>query len=326
MKKLKQNTGITLVALVITIIVLLILAGITINLTVGQRGILNRAQEAGKNYEESAKREDEQLSNFLKEADKIMEELTPKEPEVSEEVKALKVGDYIKYDTGVSSVGENGVVVCRVLYPVSSEYGLQIVSDKSVKNLRIVQDGSTWEDAKTAYNGLIKTLDRLAKEYINTDYVYDARCIGSIPTVKNGMFIDSNKETETTVQFPMSHWDEYTRPSGWETDDTGYYEADTNYKIDQAALKSANTYITGEYYMFASRDVSLPTKMAYFCIRRVDPSGGLYSHPISWANLAGMTAGLEFSAGFRFCVLLKSKEIKLIGGDGTKENPYIMGV
>ena len=43
----QNKAGITLVALVITIIVLLILAGITINLTVGQRGILNRAQEAG---------------------------------------------------------------------------------------------------------------------------------------------------------------------------------------------------------------------------------------------------------------------------------------
>ena len=38
-KNLKR--GITLIALVITIIILLILAGITINLTVGQRGILN---------------------------------------------------------------------------------------------------------------------------------------------------------------------------------------------------------------------------------------------------------------------------------------------
>lgn len=50
MKKLSERKGITLVALVITIIILLILAAITINLTIGQRGILTRAQEAGKNY------------------------------------------------------------------------------------------------------------------------------------------------------------------------------------------------------------------------------------------------------------------------------------
>ena len=59
-------------ALVITIIVLLILAGITINLTVGQRGILTRAQEAGRNYQEAAKKEDEDLEKFLGEADNII--------------------------------------------------------------------------------------------------------------------------------------------------------------------------------------------------------------------------------------------------------------
>lgn len=67
-----NQKGITLIALAITIIILLILAGITINMTVGQRGILTKAQEAGRNYQEAAKREDEQLANFLKEADDIM--------------------------------------------------------------------------------------------------------------------------------------------------------------------------------------------------------------------------------------------------------------
>ena len=53
----KGNKGITLIALVITIIVLLILAGITINLTIGDQGIITRAQQAtredahGKVYE-----------------------------------------------------------------------------------------------------------------------------------------------------------------------------------------------------------------------------------------------------------------------------------
>ena len=100
MKKLKQNTGITLVALVITIIVLLILAGITINLTVGQRGILNRAQEAGKNYEEVAKREDQQLSNFLKEADDIISGINGESLPLPENALAKKVeiGDYVAYN------------------------------------------------------------------------------------------------------------------------------------------------------------------------------------------------------------------------------------
>ena len=48
---LKRNKGITLIALVVTIIVLLILAGISISMLTGENGILNRASEAKQNTE-----------------------------------------------------------------------------------------------------------------------------------------------------------------------------------------------------------------------------------------------------------------------------------
>ena len=44
---MKNNKGITLIALVVTIIVLLILAGVSIAMLTGQNGILNRASDAG---------------------------------------------------------------------------------------------------------------------------------------------------------------------------------------------------------------------------------------------------------------------------------------
>lgn len=47
MKKIiKNKQGITLIALVITIIILMILAGVLINITLGQNGIINKTQEA----------------------------------------------------------------------------------------------------------------------------------------------------------------------------------------------------------------------------------------------------------------------------------------
>ncbi len=50
---MKSNSGITLVALVITIIVLLILAGVSISLVVGDNGIMTRAKDAGTKTEEA---------------------------------------------------------------------------------------------------------------------------------------------------------------------------------------------------------------------------------------------------------------------------------
>ena len=43
---MKNKNGITLIALVITIIVLLILAGVSISLTLGQNGVLTQAKTA----------------------------------------------------------------------------------------------------------------------------------------------------------------------------------------------------------------------------------------------------------------------------------------
>ena len=48
LKKLKQKKGITLISLVVTIIVLMILAGVSINLLFGQYGVVTRAQDAKK--------------------------------------------------------------------------------------------------------------------------------------------------------------------------------------------------------------------------------------------------------------------------------------
>lgn len=53
----EKNSGITLVALVITIIMLLILAGVTLNLTLGDNGLLKRAQEATNLYNIEEERE-----------------------------------------------------------------------------------------------------------------------------------------------------------------------------------------------------------------------------------------------------------------------------
>ena len=49
-----KNKGITLVALVVTIVVLLILAAISINLVLGQNGLITYAKKASKETKESA--------------------------------------------------------------------------------------------------------------------------------------------------------------------------------------------------------------------------------------------------------------------------------
>ena len=58
------NSGITIIALVVTIIVLLILAGISIQMLTGDNGILNRAAEAKENTEQSQLEEQRRLASM----------------------------------------------------------------------------------------------------------------------------------------------------------------------------------------------------------------------------------------------------------------------
>ena len=69
---LKKQNGITLVALVVTIVVLLVLAGVSINMVLGDNGIVKKAQEARKNTEQAQQAELAGLDQLLGDLDKIV--------------------------------------------------------------------------------------------------------------------------------------------------------------------------------------------------------------------------------------------------------------
>ena len=62
----KKIHGITLIALVVTIIVLLILSAVAINLTIGSNGIFKRAKDSVDEYEKAASEEDISLKTIEK--------------------------------------------------------------------------------------------------------------------------------------------------------------------------------------------------------------------------------------------------------------------
>ena len=70
---LKQQKGITLVALVITIVVLVIIAGVVITVSLSNQGIFQQATNARDFYNEQAAKEKEELTNIEQ---KLTEEIT----------------------------------------------------------------------------------------------------------------------------------------------------------------------------------------------------------------------------------------------------------
>ena len=60
--KNKQERGITLIALVVTIVVLLILAGVSISLVLNNNGVISKAKDAKNQYAEAQTNDEKQLN------------------------------------------------------------------------------------------------------------------------------------------------------------------------------------------------------------------------------------------------------------------------
>ena len=102
MKNFKKQKGITLVALVVTIIVLLILAGVSLSLVAGENGILGRATNAvDKNKIETAKEQVELLIT-----DKITQFY--EEKYVNKTEGTTTAGSYIMNALGTPIATDNG--------------------------------------------------------------------------------------------------------------------------------------------------------------------------------------------------------------------------
>ena len=76
-KQRREEKGITLVALVVTIIVLIILAGVTLNIVLDQNGIINKTKEAAEEYENAQREEQEKLNDLLEEIESAISTYKP---------------------------------------------------------------------------------------------------------------------------------------------------------------------------------------------------------------------------------------------------------
>ena len=69
---IKDKKGITLVALVVTIVIVLILAGISMSFVLGENGIITKAQEAREKTEEAKANEEKDFAGWTDSTDKIL--------------------------------------------------------------------------------------------------------------------------------------------------------------------------------------------------------------------------------------------------------------
>ena len=143
--RFKEKEGITLIALVVTIIVLIILAGVSINLLFGQYGVVTKAKDAKEKQEIAQVKEDIQLKLVGLQVEKIKkgESITTGE---LEEIINTSEGEVVKDASGEIT----GVKVGDTTIPIEEvTQGITIGDGSST----VKKDANGVEEGKSGYLG-----------------------------------------------------------------------------------------------------------------------------------------------------------------------------
>ena len=132
-KELKEK-GITLIALVITVVILIILATVTLNVVLGEGGLIQRAQQAKELTEQAALEEQQGLNSLMSEMANIMEEDQTPPEEKSEVEEAKESGTPFEDTTTITDDLDN---------PIKVPGGFNIAEDSGTK----VEEGIVIEDS-----------------------------------------------------------------------------------------------------------------------------------------------------------------------------------
>ena len=318
-----KNKGITLITLVITIIIIIILATITLNLAVGDGGLIKQAETTKNLTESTTNKVSGLMSNltaYLEEEFKEPE--TPPEPEEPEEPsepeyptieEVLHEGDYVYYQDGTRVTRE-----CVVLYGPEnlnySSYGIQIIPMETVEDVTLgygdttVTGSDNFTRAMNSYNNAIKTLNDATSKYLNTTYATSVRCVGSVP---NDPYYDE-----------AGMYNEFT--GNLSSYNGQFKDSDDYLATDYSQMRVLNIWNIGKIYWLPSRytnniantRILLRMKYAY---------GSSYEDnelcTISETNRTGASSTMPLRPVFTL-----KPGLKVTGGSGTSDAPYTLGV
>lgn len=219
MKNLKKNYGITLIALVITIIVLLILAGVTIATLSGDNGILQNAGKAKKETQNAQLNEETILNSY----EYYMSQYANGGYIESKGVNAPVLGEnmeLVKYDQ------ENGQWVAGVDYDYILEDGTDDNNKSKWANARVTIDGIdsyfVWIPRfayKITYDA-DRTSGTIDVKFLigTTDNYYDENGI-----IKNAKRAETEQEDTTQDYYVHPAFTNNLNLGGWNSELTGIW-------------------------------------------------------------------------------------------------------
>ncbi len=313
----KKEKGITLVALVITVVIMLILAAVAIGSVTGD-GLFNRTRQAAEAYENASKKESDQIQTLMNEIDEYLTGNTDNEGVDPEEVAV--VGDFVNYSVQVDSNG-NDVIDEGETYDkwrildLDNNGHMEIVCYNGPD---FTLGSNTASTAKTRYANAIQILNDESIPYGEGTYGYSTRHLGSDP---------SNPSSYATISTSyVKFYSGGSIPSG-----TRAYLEQTHHESDLAAVQSFSDTadgkkLAGTYSWMASRNVFADSSNSNFYVRFVYSFGTLSNSNLYYVNSDGSEYGASRSHALAPIVILESgvKINTSTAGNGSDESPWTL--
>ena len=239
MKK-EQNKGITLVALVITIIVLLILAGVTISSLAGDNGILARAAEAKRKTIEAQKEEEKTIKDLEYYASNI-ENVSTYNPSTKVNEPQLATGmTRIMFDASNNVIKEDN--------PTFQKDGWYNYSEKKWANMQ-TEDGSMWvwiprfayqikPDSTVDVKFLIGTSDNYYISDTETGTAKRQKTVDEVIDTTQGYTVHPAFTNESSIGFKNGGWDKELSGIWVAKFEAGY----VNKELEKDQIKASSVY------------------------------------------------------------------------------------
>ena len=264
---MKRNTkGITLIALVVTIIVLIILAGVSINLVFGNLGIVTKAKEAKRMQEQAELNEQIALGELSNEIDKTINGTGT--PTGMPTIKELRdSGEFMKKETTAIDSDKNLIKIPQG-FKVAKDSGINVTEGVVIEDKDVIKDignnrGNQYvwvpvgnEIKKSDGTSVNITLGR----YTFADGRYDKAEDGTTLLTKGTPILKQNAENytqeEVTIQYFSKYYKELTTYrqgiaskglDGLNTTSRGKQKQDGTYEGIKSFIDSVKT--NGGYYI-----------------------------------------------------------------------------
>ena len=182
--KKQFNKGITLIALVITIIILLILAGVSIAMLTGENGVLTKAQDAADEYEKASQEEQDKIDDLGNKINEFVNGSNQgKKLTDMYDSRELNIGDYVDYknptngtytayatDTGVDDNGFefHGYITNQVFDVSKNQLNWRVLGkDKETGGIKLIAGSPMKSDTEAQGKKLPYLFMYGAKAYMN---------------------------------------------------------------------------------------------------------------------------------------------------------------